>query len=767
MKHLKTSIFIIVVLIVSSFVFSNTNSIQASSALQDEGSYPIANACYSDLLGFNDTIIWETTHSPSTLDPHRNYDYVGNWILSNVYETLFTCSFDSPDATPVPLLAELVEISDDGLNYTFTLKEGVFFHDGTEFNATCVEYNLKRVLAIFDPWGPAWELGETLLGALPIQWAVFEYGPGSEQHRLAFDTWNETSQCIIVLNQFEIRIRLEKHFIPFLSMLAFPVCSMISPTWIEANGGIKLGESNEFVDIHACGTGPYELEEWVVGDNIILSQNNNYWRETDVKTVNPFAGSIRTVVLRDNQDDATRKLNLLLGDTDGCFWPRQDALEIMDLETGLSTNPDISIYSNDLTYTILNLGFNLRDQIGQSGEMRLNPFVNIDFRKACSYAYDYVNYIDTAFSSLAIDGLGPIPTGMFGYDDTLYNYYNDIELAVDAWNRAMQSGLDQILVDLNYKLELYYTEQSSMQPDAYSHMEQAINSILAHERAIQPSQPLSVSAVSVSLSEYIEYRNNGQLPIVMAGWASDYCDPDDYVVPFCKSNTAFANFIGYENSEVDSWIETATQTDDEVQRIQLYSQIQHAVVDHVAYIWLAQLRNFHVESSNLHGYVFNPMLYGESAGNGGPYFYYYWKELPSVVSSIKKSEWWRKEFNALYSGTPMTYNETYLQILVDRISRSSNTFADVTTFSQALAILSLDGTNGVEGLARRELFTFWLNLANRALTADSAMDFGQLSNAKTVRGALLECEEIMNNPDATIQYYTRIVRICLKVNTQK
>jgi hypothetical protein len=84
-----------------------------------------------------------------------------------------------------------------------------------------------------------------------------------------------------------------------------------------------------------------------------------------------------------------------------------------------------------------------------------------------------------------------------------------------------------------------------------------------------------------------------------------------------------------------------------------------------------------------------------------------------------------------------------------------------------LLLLSLDGTNGVEGLARRELFTFWLNLANRALTADSAMDFGQLSNAKTVRGALLECEEIMNNPDATIQYYTRIVRICLKVNTQK
>ena len=769
-KYSRISYPIIVALVVTLFLFSSTSSIQSILTLEYEGLSPTNHAKPSDLLGSNDVIIWETIHSPSTLDPHRNYDFMGNWILSNVYETLFTCSFDSPDAKPVPLLAESVEISENGLNYTFTLKEGVFFHDGTEFNASCVEYNLKRVLAIFDPNGPAWELGETLLDAIPIQWAAFSYGQGSDEHIQAFNTWNESSQSIIVLNEFQVRIRLEKPFAPFLSILAFPSCSIASPTWIQANGGVEIGQNNEYIHTHACGTGPYMLDEWVIGESVTLTLNDQYWRAPFVQQSHSHAGSIQTVILRDNQDSVTRKLNLLLGDIDGCTWPHDAAQEIMDAETGESINPAVRVSSNDLTYTVFSLGFNLKSQIIQSDTMRLNPFTNKDFRIACSYAYDYANYIDTAFNGLAIDGQGPIPEGMFGFDDTLTDYDTNIELAVDAWNRAMQSGLDQVWADMDYNFELYFYDQSSVQPIPFYYMEQAIKTIVAHSNAIQPSQPLVVSAVGVSYSEYIEYRSNGQLPIVMAGWAPDYSDPDDYVLPYCRSYSGYTQFTGYNDPLVDYWIEAAAQTTDELERTSLYSQIQHAVVDHVAYIWLAQLRSFNVESTYLYGYEFNPMLFGDSdapfTGNG-PYFYYCWKELPPIVNSVKTSQWWKQEFNALSFGGPMTYNETYLQSLVNQISRSSNVFTDLTNPDQVLAILSLDGMNGVEALAWRELLTTWLNLANRALAADSALDLGAVSDAENVREALFECEYIMNDLGATTQDYTRVVKICIRVNTKK
>ncbi|MFW9799467.1 MAG: ABC transporter substrate-binding protein, partial [Candidatus Thorarchaeota archaeon] len=392
---------------------------------------------------------------------------------------------------------------------------------------------------------------------------------------------------------------------------------------------------------------------------------------------------------------------------------------------------------------------------------------NIDFRRACSYGVDYEDYLNRAWNNLALQGRGPIPRGMFGFDDSLFQFQYDIEKAVGAWNSAMENGLDTIFADNDYRLELYYPETGlhGLLPDILESLKMAIMAIMNHEQAKELSQPLIITKVSMSFSEYMERFVEGVLPVIWSSWAPDYDDPDNYVMPYARSDSVFASRIGYEDPDVDGWIRDAAKSHDCLERAQFYSLIQNALVEAVAYLWLAQVINFHVESAYLHGYIFNPLRCGTRGG--GQYFYNYWKELPPVTSSIKLSEWWRNEFGALFSSAPSTYSETYLQSLVDKIARSSEVFSEVTTCSQVFAILSMDSTNGVDGLAKRELYALWLNLADRALTADTVVDLGRLTEATLIREVLVECELTMTGTTAPRFDVVRVVRICLNVNTGK
>jgi hypothetical protein len=413
---------------------------------------------------------------------------------------------------------------------------------------------------------------------------------------------------------------------------------MVSPTWVEAHGGIELGQSNPYADMHTCGTGPYMVTQRLVNDHITLQRNDDYWRASSVIAENPNAGSIETFVLWSNDDDNSRKSNLLSGKTDGCFWPRADADEIWDSETGTSKDASISVGAEDLDYTLLALGFNLRNQFNQEGTPRLNPFSIKDFRIACSYAYDYETFIENALDGLATRGQGPVPIGMWGHDDSLFVYDNNLELAVEAWNNAMATGLDTILADNSYRLVLPYTSYPAwpVQPRQMCLLLKAgIEAILTHEQAIQPSQPLEIQVVEMSFQDYRMQRNNGELIVLATFWIQDFADPDNYLLPFCYSPSAWAKWIGYSNLQVDEWFETSRGEMDTEARLQLIHQIQQAVVDDVAYVWLGQTTDFHVERSHLRGYVFNPMLSITTwRGVSLPYIYNCWKDAEPPETTV-------------------------------------------------------------------------------------------------------------------------------------
>lgn len=576
--------------------------------------------------------VHETIGNPDFMDPHVNYETFGSWMHYNIYETLYTYEWDTAVTDPnVPLLAESLEISADGLNYTFTLRQGVTFHDGTPFNADAVKYNFERVMAIFDGWGPAWMFAEPILGGGAVEDAVYTYGEGSQEHIDAYNAWL-LEDAIIVMSDYVVRLRLAYPYTPFLAAITYEVGAMMSPTWVEANGGVTIGEHNAFVDENACGTGPYMLQEWIPDQHVKLEKNPTYWRAAEATAQYANAGDLAFITIKTNEEVNSRILNIKANQTHGTYWPTNHANEVWNGVTGAdgdgtlkSSVDNLKVFAGNPGFNVMFLGFNMNPYLNKSGVTTLSPFVNKSVRESFSYAFDYDTFIDSVVNGFGEQLQGPVPVGMFGHYDDLYMYNYNLTKAAEFWNLAMADGwLDGVLANNSNDLTIYYNSGNTVREAACLLLKDGIEEMLdnATYGAIQPAEELTITIQPLEWSSYLFQVRNKQLPIFFLGWAPDYADPDNYVGPFVKSTGTYPNRIGlgisdgWDAAEVDGWISDAAQSSSDSERENLYQNVQEAIVDHVAYLWCYQSTSFQVRHISVNGYVFNPMH--------NDYFYHMW-----------------------------------------------------------------------------------------------------------------------------------------------
>ena len=577
--------------------------------------------------------ITETIGNPEFMDPHVNYESFGSWMHFNIYETLYTYPWGSvvTDATE-PLLASDVSVSADGLNYTFTLRQGVKFHDGTDFNASCVKYNFERVMALFDGWGPAWMFAEPILGGQAVEDAVYAEGEGSAEHIAAYNAWL-LDEAIIVLDTYSVRFRLAYPYTPFIAAITYEVGAIISPTYVEAHGGVVIGEHSAWMDEHACGTGPYLLDEWIFDQHIKLVRNDNYWRAAAAKAMFPNAGNLANVTIITNEDVTTRLLNLQADEVDCTYWPTTHADQIWDDSVSRTADngdghvksliENVRLYCGEPTFNVMFLGMNMNPYINQSGVVSLSPFTDINTRRAFSYAFDYMTLIDNVMSGFGLKLQGPIPQGMFGHDYDLEMFDYDLEEAKDAWNLAMTAGLDDVWANLSYHLTLYFNSGNTVRETACMLLKDGIEDMLELDGCTQPGSALTIEVQGLEWANYLYQVRNRQLPIFFLGWAPDYADPDNYVGPFVKSTGTFplrvglAGSAGWDAAEVDGWISDAAQEQNVAAREALYFDIQDAIMDHVAYVWCYQGMTFDAVHAHTYGY------YDAAANNPMHKVYFY------------------------------------------------------------------------------------------------------------------------------------------------
>jgi peptide/nickel transport system substrate-binding protein len=187
------------------------------------------------------------------LDPAYETDGNSFMICDNIYEALV---FYQDESTALePGLAESWEISPDGKTYTFNLRKGVTFHDGTPFNADAVVFSIGRMMK--DRKVKFFGTGL----AIPAQERPPEYWVSMEM--------DDTVDSIEAVDDYTVVFKLKRVEAPFLANMGMDFADIISPTAFMKN-------PKEFLRT-PVGTGPFKFVEWIKDDRIVLAKNENYW----------------------------------------------------------------------------------------------------------------------------------------------------------------------------------------------------------------------------------------------------------------------------------------------------------------------------------------------------------------------------------------------------------------------------------------------------------------------------------------------------------
>ncbi|MFE8643613.1 glutathione ABC transporter substrate-binding protein GsiB [Sphingomonas sp. NCPPB 2930] len=282
---------------------------------------------------------------PETLDPYNTNTTITTAVTKSFYEGLF--QFDK-DLKIKNVLAESYEMSKDGLVYTFKLRQGVKFHDGTDFNAAAAKATLDRAM---DP-------ANRLLRA---------------------NQFNQVAKVEAVAPQ-TLRITLKEPFGPFINTLAHASAAMISPAALA-----KWGSKD--IAFHPVGTGPFEFVEWKQTEAIVGKKYAGYWKQGYPK--------VDQVTWKPVIENNTRAAMLQTGEADFAFTLPYEQIATLKKSDKVEVISSPSIIQRFLTFNNLQ-----------------KPFDNPKVREAIGYAINKEALAKVAFNGYAFPAQGFVPQGV-------------------------------------------------------------------------------------------------------------------------------------------------------------------------------------------------------------------------------------------------------------------------------------------------------------------------------------------------------------------
>jgi peptide/nickel transport system substrate-binding protein len=579
-----------------------------------------------------DVYIYERIGNPRYFDPHIAYDSGSGEIIDQCYETLYTYPWgsgergDHPEVDPsVPLLAASPPtITENGTVYTVELRQGVTFADGTPFNASAAVWNFKRAMKMFRTAGPVWMIAEPIKGGMAVEDAAFTYGLSSPEFKAAYDAWDATD-AVEATGTYEVTYRLGESAAYFIPAMTYTVGCMISPTFAEkhasaigAKYGVDYGEEFTYMYNNTCGTGPYQVVEWKTGEYVHLVLNDDYWRaDATEATIAPpyYAGSIKEIWRRSNEDQTSMNLNLKTGVVDDTYWPTMHADDIYDNVTLGSKDPNIFFRTGGNSFVVMAFQF----QIGMmKWTIRTNtfevrsPFGWRGLRKAFAHIFDLDSFINDVMRGWSCKAQGPIPCGMPYHNSSYWTEHYAPEIAVEYWNEAMQ---DPDFVDIMNTIEgeilFYYNNQGSLRGQAALLLKDGFDTmkLLPEMNTTGINYDVKLTPLGIDWAVFLNKEENGELPFWLAGWGADYADPDNIVTPYLYSKGMYAQVQGYNNSVMDDLIMQARAEIDPVARQALYNQIQELAAYDQPSLYLYSVKEFTTFRAWLKGIGlrYNPM----------------------------------------------------------------------------------------------------------------------------------------------------------------
>ncbi|MCX7561279.1 ABC transporter substrate-binding protein [Sulfitobacter sp. F26204] len=311
-----------------------------------------------------------------TLDPHRTSKQQDLLVANNIFRSLYMWSVE--DQRPMPELAKHVEVSEDGLTYTYTLKDGMKFHNGREMVASDIAYSYERMLTM-DPVSPNSGHIQVIQG-------------GSELQNGEADSLTGVK----VIDDKTFSITLTERIDPAYQFFR-PGTAIVPKEEVE-----RLGDQFGLTPV---GSGPFVFKEWVKGSEVTLTRNPDYYEQGK-----PYLDS---VVFKIMQEGTSRDI----------------AFRSKELDAIIVEAPQYQSYKNDPDYA---------DNLIEVAEMftRLivwnpdyEPLANRKVRQAISYAIDEKTINSRFLKGKAYDPVGWLPESSEAFDKNATGFGYDLEKA--------------------------------------------------------------------------------------------------------------------------------------------------------------------------------------------------------------------------------------------------------------------------------------------------------------------------------------------------
>ncbi|MGO0063551.1 ABC transporter substrate-binding protein [Brevibacillus fluminis] len=459
-------------------------------------------------------------------DPSDSYS---NEIIAmnNMYETLLrynpkTKAFDKE-------LAENYTVSKDGLTWTFDLRKNVKFHTGAPMTAESVKKSIERTI---------------------------KRGKGA-----AF-IWDSVDK-INVVDEDTVEFKL-KYSAPLDTVVSSGYAAFI----FDADALDKNGEQwvNEGHDV---GSGPYTVQKWTKGSELILTDYPEYWKGW--KTNN-----FQKVVFKTTPEANTRQQMMEAGKMD---FTDQMPIEMVE---SMKLNGDIAVDQTS-SFQQLIMQFNTQKA----------PLNNPKVRQALAYAIPYDSIVKDILVGTGEQSRGNIPKGLWGYDASLKQYKYDPEKAKALLKEAGVTG---------GKLTLTYLSGDEF--------ERRISELLKVELGkigfdVELKSMLWEAQWDLAKAQDPAKRQD----ILLMYWWADYADPYSFMKNLYGSEKDIVfNLAYYNNPDYDKLIEEAKKVAgvDRNKAIALYKQAQEILIDQVPGLSVYDVEYVRVRSAKFKGYIDNP-----------------------------------------------------------------------------------------------------------------------------------------------------------------
>jgi peptide/nickel transport system substrate-binding protein len=503
------------------------------------------------------TLVFAQSADAGTLDPALETSANSLAPASHIYEGLTT--FEPGTTTPIPSLAVSWEASDDSLEWTFELRKGVKFHDGTDFNADAVVFNFERWWDTDNPYN---------LGADQfIYWDyMFQGFKGDE---------NSVVANIEKVDDYTVKLTLNKPNASLLNTLTMENFRFASPAAVKEQGDI-YGTAEG----HPVGTGPFEVTEWVKEDHITLTRFDDYWGEKP---------TITELVYRVIPDTTAAFLALQSGEIDVLsLWASPGPDDIQ----AAKDDPNLQVVYNP-AFNVGYLGFNLAKEWLQ----------NINVRLAIAHAIDKQGIIDAVYPGDAEPAKEFLPPSLWGFNESIEDYPYDVEKAKEYLQMAIDEG-----VEIPDPVIFYVMPVSRSYYPAPQQTGELIQAMLAeiglNVEIVSPAWP------DPYLSDLEE--DGTKHDIFMLGWTGDNGDPDNFLcVFFCGGDTSMNNDGEGgglpPDDEIAQMLRDAVAETDFEARKAMYEQVNQLLHDRVIGVPVVHRTPPTLLRANISGYVPSPV----------------------------------------------------------------------------------------------------------------------------------------------------------------